>query len=339
VSTIRAAEAARRFDATAKLPPLLLVFGPDRGLVREVADGIARLFPADDPFAVVRLDGATVADDPARLADEAYTVPLFGGLRLVSVGDPGQRDIAGALAPLVERPPEDAVVLLEAGALRKTAPLRKLVDGSRAAVAIECNADSERDLERVVDEEAARLGLHVNPDARAALVSRLGADRAASRSDILKACLHAEGTLTLADVDAVVGDSAVTEMGDAVAAAFLGETAALDRLLARVLRENSAAVTLLMTAQWTVQSLENGSLAVAAGASSDRAAAGMRPPMWTSARPHAPRILDRWSPTRLRAAAELIAAGLFRTRVMPALAAEVARDTLFRIAAEASRKG
>lgn len=339
MTAVRAADVPRRFTDSAKLPPLVLVFGPDRGLVREVADGLARLFPADDPFAVVRLDAAIVADDPARLADEAYTVSLFGGRRLVAVGDPGQRDLTRALDALFARPPEDAVVVVEGGALKKTAALRKLFEGHRSAVAIECAADTERDLERIVDEEAGRLGLRVDPAARAALVQRIGADRAASRSEILKACLHADGVLTMADVNAVVGDTAVSEMGDAVAAAFLGETAALDRLLARVLRENSAAVTLLMTAQWTVQSLENGSLAVAAGASSDRAAQGMRPAMWTSARAVAPRILDRWGPRQLRTAAELIAAALFRTRVLPQLSAEIARDALYRIAAEGSRRG
>ena len=51
-----------------------------------------------------------------------------------------------------------------------------------------CNKNEELliliDLERMIDEEAAGLGLTVEPDARAALIERLGADRAASRGEV-----------------------------------------------------------------------------------------------------------------------------------------------------------
>jgi hypothetical protein len=51
----------------------VLVFGEDSGLVRERAEVIARTVVEDltDPFRVAELAGDTIADDPARLADEA----------------------------------------------------------------------------------------------------------------------------------------------------------------------------------------------------------------------------------------------------------------------------
>src|SRR4051812_49975260 len=64
---------------------VVLVFGPDAGLVSERVDAIVRASVDDpsDPFSLVRLDGDAVASDPARLVDEATTVPLFGGRRAV----------------------------------------------------------------------------------------------------------------------------------------------------------------------------------------------------------------------------------------------------------------
>src|SRR5258708_37886684 len=66
---------------------VVLVFGPDAGLVSERVEAIVRASVDDpnDPFALVRLDGDTLAADPARLADEALTVPLFGGRRAIRV--------------------------------------------------------------------------------------------------------------------------------------------------------------------------------------------------------------------------------------------------------------
>src|SRR2546423_13744131 len=64
---------------------VVLVFGPDAGLVSERVDAIVRASVDDpnDPFSLVRLDGDAIASDPARLVDEATTVPLFGGGRAI----------------------------------------------------------------------------------------------------------------------------------------------------------------------------------------------------------------------------------------------------------------
>ena len=56
-----------------------------------------------DPFALVRLDGDTLTSDPARLVDEATTMPLFGGRRggifcAVGVGSAKQAPGVGATA-------------------------------------------------------------------------------------------------------------------------------------------------------------------------------------------------------------------------------------------------
>ncbi len=40
---------------------------------------------SDDPFGLVRLDGDEIAGDPGRLVDEAGTVALFGGRRVISL--------------------------------------------------------------------------------------------------------------------------------------------------------------------------------------------------------------------------------------------------------------
>ena len=58
---------------------VVLVFGPDAGLVSERVDAIVRASVDDpaDPFSLVRLDGDALAADPARLSDEALTVALL----------------------------------------------------------------------------------------------------------------------------------------------------------------------------------------------------------------------------------------------------------------------
>ena len=66
---------------------IVLLYGPDRGLVSERARKVAAstgLSP-DDPFSVVRLDAVEIEQQPGRLVDEARTVPMFSDRRLIWV--------------------------------------------------------------------------------------------------------------------------------------------------------------------------------------------------------------------------------------------------------------
>src|SRR5271166_6619707 len=109
--------------------PVVLVFGPDAGLVSERVNALVKASVDDpnDPFSLVRLEGEEVSTDPGRMVEEAQTIPLFGGRRAVWV-KAGSRNIAPAVEALLG----DALfgasptcrVVIEAGDLRRNAPLR-----------------------------------------------------------------------------------------------------------------------------------------------------------------------------------------------------------------------
>ncbi len=83
--------------------PIILVFGSDAGLVRERADALiaSAVDDVNDPFSLVRLEGDDLAADPARLVDEAMTVPLFGGRRAIRV-KAGGRSFASGVEVLIK---------------------------------------------------------------------------------------------------------------------------------------------------------------------------------------------------------------------------------------------
>jgi len=60
--------------------PIILLYGPDAGLVRERADALlaSAVDDPNDPFSLVKLDGDELSAEPSRLVDEALTIPLFG---------------------------------------------------------------------------------------------------------------------------------------------------------------------------------------------------------------------------------------------------------------------
>ena len=92
----------REIDAFLARPdpgrPIILLYGPDAGLVRERADALLASAVDDpsDPFSLVRLDGDELSAEPSRLVDEALTIPLFGGRRAIRIRA-GSRSFASGI--------------------------------------------------------------------------------------------------------------------------------------------------------------------------------------------------------------------------------------------------
>src|ERR1700685_828387 len=224
--------------------PVVLVFGPDSGLVSERANALIKSAVDDvnDPFALARLDVEDLSAEPSRLVEKAQTIPLFGGKRAVWV-KAGSRNIAAAVEALLALRTIECRVVIEAGDLRRNAPLRSLCEKAKNAAALPCYADNERDRERLIDAEMREAGLKLAPDARAMLIPLLGGDRQASRNEIAKLVLYARGRdlVGLDDIAAVVSDASALALDDIVDATFAGRPAELETQLAKARLAGTAA--------------------------------------------------------------------------------------------------
>src|ERR1700759_4476449 len=142
--------------------PIILLYGPDAGLVRERAEALlaSAVDDANDPFSLVKLDGDELAAEPSRLVDEALTVPLFGGRRAIRVRA-GSRSFARGIDTLADIGVKDCRIVIEAGELRAENPLRKACERARTAVAIGCYPDGERDLAKLIDDELKLASLKI----------------------------------------------------------------------------------------------------------------------------------------------------------------------------------
>lgn len=226
---LKGADIARALEKPDPRWRVWLVYGPDAGLASERVERIVRRAlgaESGDPFRYCRLDGDEVASDPLRLLDEANTIGLFGGERVIRIGRTGKA-LLSAVQPLLDSPPEGACIVIEAGELNPRNPLRVACERSPGAVALPCYVDDGRSLADVVDATLRTAGVSVQREAREALLASLGSDRLVSRQELDKLMLYVGEArrIELADVEAMVGDSALRE-ADAVAdAAFTGRLA------------------------------------------------------------------------------------------------------------------
>jgi len=331
--TVRAGDAEAALARRDPKRPVVLLFGPDTGLVRERAEGAVRRAVPDfsDPFAVVRLDGDELAADPRRLMDETRTIGLFGGGRVIWVRA-GSRNIVPALEPVLKEPC-DALVVVEAGDLKRGAALRSLCEGSPAALAIPCYADGERDLARLVDSMLAESSLSIDRDARELLVSLIGGDRLASRGEIAKLALYAQGQgrVTLDDVRVIVGDASALAMDDVVDAALAGNPGAAVTALAKAWAAATRPDVVLGALLRGLLSLHQMALAVQAGSTIERVIEQARPAVHFSRKPHMERALRGLSAARCLKAILLVDDAILASRRNAAMGEAIAERTLLQV--------
>jgi DNA polymerase-3 subunit delta len=324
---------------------IVLLYGPDRGLVAERAKAFAEKtgLPLDDPFSVVRLDGSEVDRDQGRLLDEARTVPMFSDRRLLWVRNAsGQKPLADDVKALTAEPARDAIILIEAGDLKKGVGLRAIVEAADTAMALPCYADEARDIDTVIDDELRKAGMSMALDARQALRRNLGGDRLASRGEIEKLVLYAHGQreIGLDDVRAMSGDVSGASFDDAVDAVLEGKVSDFDTAFTRHCLSGGQPFLVLSSAMRQFQQLQvmRGQMD-SAGRNAASAVAGARPPVFFSRRKLVEKALERWNVDALSRALIRLQSAVLQTRRRPDLSEALARQALLGIAVESARLG
>jgi len=341
MTAIKASEVDRYIARPDAGEPIVLVFGPDAGLVRERVDALVRASVEDpnDPFALARIEGEELAANPSRLAEEAHTVPLFGGRRAVLVRA-GSRNISAAIETVIAAPSKECRIIIEAGNLTKSAPLRTLCEKAKVAAALPCYADGEREVAQLIDEEMRSSDLAIAPDARAVLQSLLGGDRLASRSEIRKLVLYAQGQqrVELADVMAVTADASALALDGVIDAAFAGRTAEVETEFAKARAGGSSPSAIISAAIRQIANLHKMRLAIDGGDSAEFAMKRGAPPVHFTREKRVGEALRAWTAPRLLRAMQQLAEASLEARRNAALADTIAHRTLLSVAVSARRR-
>ena len=306
---VKSSEADRFIGRPPKDLVAALFFGPDQGMVRERAEALAKTIVPDlsDAFRVVELSEQVLNADSARLADEAAAISMLGGRRVVRVRGAGN-GLAKLFEDFLEDPKGDALVVVEAGDLNKASALRKVFEEYDNAAAVQCYADSARDLSDVVRSALKAEGLTIEAEALDDAVSRLGADRGVTRREIEKLALyaHGKGRVELADVRAMIGDESEARTEEACDAAGEGDLKRLDLALERLWADDTSPAMLIRNGLSHFQRVLQVKLAHEKGEPVDSAMRRGWPQIHFSRTASFKAQVQRWSEEKLLDACDLL---------------------------------
>lgn len=298
----------------------VLVYGPDAGLVAERAVTLAQIFVkrGKGQTEIVRLDDRDLAEDPARLEVELKTAPMFAAQSVIRV-TAGLRLDVPALKALLATPSDNALII-EAGNLKPDSSLRKLFDTHKSAVALPCYSDEKFTL-GVIDAELAEAGLSIDRETRDYLLTRLGADQALSRSEVVKLALYAQGgeRIEPEDIEAIVGDAAETALDNFAYAVSGGDAKTALTELQRLAAAGTDRSSALSALGRHFTQLHRVASAGDSGGSLEQAAKSLRPPLHYKRAPVFIAHCKRWGANRLAHALPLIQEAVRRSRRSPDL--------------------
>ncbi len=281
---------------------VILVFGPDEGLVRERAARLAQAILPDlrDPFRSITLEALAIKKDPALLADEMASLSLIGGRRLVRVSGADEDLAEAVLSLLAALPQTENILLIEAGELKKKSRLRGACEESPLACAIACYVEEGSALERTVSDFLAREDIRAARDVVAALAGSLPPDTLAMRNELEKFALYVgKGAVaTRADVHAAIEDAGAAELDALVFAVGAGEPGRAMQLIDRLYAEQMSAVAVLRAAQRHFLRIHWARAEMDKGVGAPEAVKRLKPPVFWKYESAMSAQLRRWSCAR-----------------------------------------
>jgi DNA polymerase-3 subunit delta len=237
----------RALDAASPAVRCYLLYGPDDAGSRALAARLAKAM--GDGAERIDLSPAQLKADPARLADEAASVSLFGGARHILVDGAGE-DCLAAVEALLEAPAAGNPVVLIGGALKKDAKIVKRIEGDPAGMTFQSYAPEGAAAGVIAIGIGRAYGLRIDGDLAQRLADGASGDRAILSQEIAKLALYADATpdaprdLTHAMIDAIGAESGEADLGRFVDAVLSGDEMLLDRELTRLAAEGLEGIML-----------------------------------------------------------------------------------------------
>lgn len=287
-----------------------LLHGPDEAGARALAAQLARALGSEAER--VDLEPATLRGDPARLADEAASISLFGGVRFVRVEGMGEESVDAVQALLDASQAGNPVVAI-APNVKASGKLVKLAIASPAALSFACYVPEGADAERLAEQMARELGMRLTAGIAGRLVAASGGDRAIMARELEKLALYLDAApdrtreLDGDALDAIGADLGEGELGSAIGAVIDGKVIELAAELGRLSTGGVSPIPLLRQLVRRLMALAELRAEVDAGAGA--AAVVERHNVFFKERAATQRALRRWSSPKLAEAIDRARAG------------------------------
>jgi DNA polymerase-3 subunit delta len=318
----------------------ILLYGPDEAGSRALAKSLSAAMGKEAER--IDISGSELKADPARLADEAASISLFGGARYVWVEPAGDEAMEAASA-LIDAPVAGNPVVIVAGALKPTSKLLKLALAAPCAMAFASYVPDGRDADKLVMDMGREQGLEMLPDVARRIADAAGGNRGIIAQELSKYAAFADAAperpqhLDHEAVDAVGAASEEGDLSRMVDSVSGGDAVGLQAELVRLSSEGIEGIPLIRAVLRRMTLLASLRAEVERGNSVDTVMASRGKALFWKEKPVIAQQLGRW---RSEIAAKAIGRLLEAERQVKApggLGSAAVDEELFAICRQAAR--
>ena len=277
----------------------VLLHGNDAGLRSARSQELALLYHEnlDDIFSVTRISGSCIKNEPAKIADAAAEIPMFGK-RLVIVKAAGG-ELLDACKFLIKNPVPDSMVIIDASDTNTKHALVKLFETSEKAAAVGCYHDNNNDIKVLAKSIFQKDNISISDNALNLICTRLGNDHGTTRSELEKLTLLAgpDGHLNHQMISDSLGDSALLAVDDIANAVASGLVPALSAALNKAWLEEINCVMIIRGCQTHFDRLRMIGHSIKEGQSPSQAVRNLRPTVHFKIHDALMQQANRWHPS------------------------------------------
>lgn len=223
---------------------VVLLYGPDYGLVDERTNVLKTNFlgKAYEESQFVQIFDSQFKENPNIIAEQAYSISLFGENKKFIVIREGKDGISKKLSEYIDDPDVATLLVVKAQELSPSSTLRKLCESAKEHVlAIPCYADNAISIRQTILERLKKEEININPDALVLLVNSLGNDRGITNSELDKIILYAYNSKNIIkeDIENLIANNSLTAMDKFIYALFDLDTSSAYKMIDSILEDNN----------------------------------------------------------------------------------------------------
>ena len=194
----------------------LLIYGPDRGLVKEKSDLFLnnQININNNSLEVFKLTPEDLAKTKNKLFELAYQKPIFFKKSLIHIDLDLVKNLSDITEFLETLDMEKAnFILLESANLKSDSKILKLFKNKNNFAVIACYHDNSKNLFNFINNYTKELGLVISKDNIEYLCQRLGNDRLITKKELDKLAIFANNQpISYEDILNGIGDNTTTRL-------------------------------------------------------------------------------------------------------------------------------
>lgn len=230
---------------------------------------------------IVRLSDTDLAADTGRLLEELQSISMFGADKLILV-DAASSAIHKACIGAISVGWSDCLLLVTAGDLKKSSPLRKEFEASPDLAITICFDQSIAELLEFAASFMSGLGVAIDHEATELVVDAVGGNAALLQSELVKLASYAgdNGSLSVSDVAEVIAGNEAASMEGLIDAVFSGRPDAAVHAVTTLQQQGQQPASVLIALTNHCALLVEMAAAMEAGRRADAVVREWRPPIF-----------------------------------------------------------